>query len=300
MTKRKKRILDKITLSEISAVGVPAQEGATLAIMKNSGDDDVVTSIPDETPPVGSEGSTEAGTTKNDDIMTPEEIQKLQDDLAAVTQRADRAEKLSELNDAQREFHKGLSGDEADAYLTKSDSARQSEVDAKKAKAAEADPVIYTADNGIEFRKSDDPRLVKMAEVADKQAAELKKARAEAEQATFAKQAADDLGNAKGSQAVKVAVLRAIAGIEDADLRKEAVEMLKAADGAFRQLTESVGHTGADNDTNSPEAQLDALAKSIQERDGVPFAKAYDTAIQTAEGESLYAKVDERLQAELR
>ncbi len=230
--------------------------------------------------------------------MTPEEIEKQKQEFEAMQKRAERAEKLSELNDAQREYHNGLAEDQADTFLSKSNEARQSEVDATVAKAEGDNPVIYTADNGDEFRKSDDSRMVKMAQERDVEKREVATYRAEADQARFEKQASEILSQTAGEDLVKVELLKAVAGIENENTRSAALEVLKAADSAFAKLGIPSGVSG-EGTSGDPLDKLNEMAKSIQTRDGVSFAKAYDTASQTAEGIALVTENRETLRSSL-
>lgn len=363
--KRKRRILKKIALTEISAVPIPAQEGALAAIMKgatplmvvdpyddpemakraalttardghthlvhidmdgvdlNNGgtswEDDhshpwireedgsikigavaghthSLAAISKNTPedgaaPAASEGSSDAGSpTEKTSTMTPEEIQELQDKNANLQKEANKSKQLATLNDAQREYHKGLEGEDADAFLNKPNEDRQKVVDAELKKVQDKDAVVYTADNGDEFRKSDDPRVVKMAKERDVEKRETKEIREEAQNTAFAKRAADELGNTVGEEDAKVDLLKAVTSITDLERRKAVEEILKAADGAFLALTKSAGHSGVDDTISSADTKLEAFAKGIQEKDGISFSQAMTKALETDEGKTLYGQ----------
>lgn len=241
--------------------------------------------------PADPEGDDQVGKNQPKSTMTPEEIKAQKDAHDAMTKRAESAEKLLELNDGQRAYHKNLEGDASETFLTLSDDARQKLVDAEVAKTNEENAVVYTADDGTEFRKNDDPRLVTMAKKSDKQDAEIKKSRGETEQASFEKRASEDLSHTTGEQVEKVALLKAVAGITDADLRGKVETILRAADGAFKKLQEATGTSIAPTgDDADPADQLEALAKRIETDEKIPYLDAYDKAVNSDEGKRLYAE----------
>lgn len=104
-----------------------------------------------------------AGPTEKD-IMTPEEKAAFEkaakEQLDAVTKRAERAERLAELNDAERAYLKALGAPDQDRFLALGSAERQAEL----VKVAAANPVVETID-GVEYRKLDDPRLLKTAQL---------------------------------------------------------------------------------------------------------------------------------------
>ena len=171
---------------------------------------------------------------------------------------------------------------------------RQLEVDADVAKRSDENPEVYKSSNGDVYRQNDDPRMVKMAQERDIEKSEMQKYRVEAEQARFEKQAQEVLSNTAGETPVKVELLKAVAGITDENIRNAALDVLKSADGAFSILGTPTGASG-EASGNSASDQLDTLAKSIQTRDGVTYLEAYDSALETAEGQTLYAENAETL-----
>ena len=95
-----------------------------------------------------------------------------------------------------------------------------------------------------------------------------------------------------GEADVHVAILRQVEKIEDEDLRKKAIECLKANDAGISKALKTHGARGdAPVDAGSPEGQLDTLAKNRAKTDGTSFAKAYDAVMQTAEGKALYGQM---------
>jgi len=159
-------------------------------------------------------------------------------------------------------------------------------------------PVVYTADNGDEFRKNDDNRMVKMSQERDIEKREVAKYRADAEQARFEKQASEILSQTAGEDTVKVELLKAVAGIENENTRNAALEVLKAADSAFAKLGVPSGVSG-EGTSGDPMTKLDEMARAVQARDGVSFEKAYDTASLTAEGQALVTESRETLRGAL-
>lgn len=223
--------------------------------------------------------------TESVDMLTPEQIAALQKNL-------ERANSIIALDSSHRAYFDALPTGDQDGFLAKSGEARNREITMAKA----ADPVVYTTTAGQELRKSAGEFAIAQAKRADELQAELTKSKTETETATFAKRAADELGNLPGDEATKVAVLKAIAGITDETARTAAAALLKAGNDAMTGAFVKSGGTGGDPKEitsgviakNDAEAKLDALVKKHSEDHKMPFAKAYTAVLDTAEGKKLY------------
>lgn len=171
--------------------------------------------------------------------------------------------------------------------------------DAAVAAALAADPEVYKTASGVVIRKSDGAVAKMLAEQADAnativkaQAEEIAKARALTEQVTLEKRASTELSHFAKGVAVSAAILKALDGIADEAVRKDALEAVKGANFALATLGKPIGAPdGAEPKTDDPKAQLDELAKAHAAKTNAPFAKAYDDVLQTAEGGALYAKL---------
>lgn len=211
--------------------------------------------------------------------------------LAALQERneelqaeLDVAKSYGQLTDAQKaHFHTLRDGDDS-AFLAKSHSERETIL----AKAAEANPVVFTSEDGQAFRKNDDPRLIEMAKRSDAQAKLLKASAERDENATFAKRAGTELSKLPGDEATKVALLKAIDGIKDETIRKNAVALLKAGNEAISSAFMSKG--SSQGVSGSATEQLEALAKNYSETNKVPMDKARVDVLSTPAGEALYAQ----------
>jgi len=209
-----------------------------------------------------------------------------QEAFDALQKRAERSDKILALSEDHRSHLYTLKGAEAqDAFLEKSADERTSEL----ATIAAGDPVVFKAADGTEFRKSDDPRLVKMAKEREADRKELMLEKAARQNAELAKRVADDFGHLPGEPAVKVALLKAVEGISDPDARKAALETLKASDAGIGEAMVRSG-TSTPAVTNDAEAELEKLATEKAAKDSIPFVKAYDQVLNTAKGQELYAK----------
>jgi hypothetical protein len=224
--------------------------------------------------------SEEAPTMKNENTPT---VETLTEDLAKANARAEKAEKLAELTDVEKAHHSSLPESDREAFLKMDADARKAEIN----KAQEKDKVIYKADDGTEFRKSDDPRLVQMAKDRDEDRRIAKAEREKREVMELTKRAETELSNLPGDAPVKIAVLKAIDSITDEDTRKKATELLKAHNEAHGAAFVKRGTT-QNNDTGNVTGRLDAMAKKYAEDHKVPFAKAYDEVLRTDEGKALY------------
>jgi len=236
-------------------------------------------------------------------VPTPEEIK-----IAELTKTVARLEQLATLSDAQRAHHAQLRGGDAEAFLAKSQLERESVLKA----IADADQPLYKTASGIEIRKSDGPvalELAKQADLAAKQQAVttelLAKAQAATETAAIEKRAAADLSHFIKAMPVHVAIVRAIDGIADETVRKEAHEALKAANAAMLSLTKAHGvNPGTAPAPDSPKAAFDAglvvFAKAkfkVEAPTTNQLAAATADFLKTAEGSDLYAEAYPRVQA---
>lgn len=230
---------------------------------------------------------TTAFKTLGENQMTIEEqLAKAKLDLAASRKALKAAVLLGGLTDTEKSHHEKLGEEGQATFLGKSHTERDIDIEA----ALKADPVIYTAEDGVEFRKSDDVRMVNMAKQND---ALTKRLNTEVESgavAKLAKRAGEELGNVTGSIEARSAILKSVDSIEDETLRGEAQTALKAlntaAAGKFVVKGKS-GPTSASPDGDAND-QLDTLAKAYAKDNTVSFAKAFTAVLATPEGEALY------------
>lgn len=146
-------------------------------------------------------------------------------------------------------------------------------------KSADADPVVYKSEaTGEEFRKSDDPRLVRLAEQADRSEKIAKAEREARESAEFAKRADEELkyfsdGVAKRDE--KIEVLRAADRMEEGP-RAALLKMLEVGGKAIAAAFDTIGHR-----RESVDKSADAFAKRVSEvqaRDGCTKLQAMERA----------------------
>lgn len=189
-----------------------------------------------------------------------------------------------------RKHYDALDTDEArDAFLAKDAAGQTAELE----KAAGDDPVVYTTLDGIDLRKSADPALVAMAKRADedrRSAALEKAARVNLE---LEKRAETELSKLGGTMAGKKALLKALDGIEDEDLRKSAKEVLTSANeiAGKGNIFEKRGHSEAPSlEKSSAESKLDKMAEDLSKSKSISLEKAYDEVLGTEEGQKLYAE----------
>ena len=200
-----------------------------------------------------------------------------QEQLDVEKARADRAEKMAELTDAQKSFYKDLGESEQASFLQLDTDGRQAEVD----KAQADDPVVYKDLDGNEYRKSDDERVVSAVKRADKAEKTATQERELRQNGELSKRAAK-LSFVKGKDEVKVALLKAIDGIEDEDLRKGALEIVEAANSGLKQAFEKRGTAFGDN----PEAGDD---EAEYEKKSQEYAKANSCTIEKARADVIVA-----------
>lgn len=226
------------------------------------------------------------------------ELTKSADTVKTLTGKISTLELLAKMSDTEKSYTADMDDAEKAKFMAKPDEERKSEIDAKAEAKKAKDPVIYKSADGTEFRKSDDPRVVKMAKERDEDRAEMKKMRDDAANAAFEKRATVDFAKFKGELPIKTALVKAVAGIKDDDTRKGVEDMLSTVHKQLGVMFKEVGTSGGEEDgleidadiRKAAETDLDKLAKKYATEHKVSFEKAYDAVLSTDEGQRLYAK----------
>lgn len=210
----------------------------------------------------------------------------IQEQLDAEKSRADRAEKMAELTDAQKEHLNGLPKSDQESFLSLDKDGRQNEVE----KATAEDPVIYKDLDGNEYRESDDKRVVSAVKRADSAEKRSRASDERVEKADLAKRASE-LKFIKGEDEVKIALLKAIDGIKDEDLREGALEIVASMNSGLKQAFEKRGTAFGDDTETDAEAQYEKLSQE--------YAKAHSCTIETARADVLMVPENAELAIEL-
>lgn len=220
--------------------------------------------------------------------MTPEEQKAadLQKQLEATKEELASAKAVASLTDAEKVLYGRLTPDAQRGFLRLDPGARRREVE----KTAEENPVVYTADNGEVFRKSDDPRLVRLAKQNDESIRSAKIEREARENVEFAKRAETELKNLPGDPATKVAMLRAVEGIKDDGARKGCSAMLKAGNEAlaFEFDVQGIKNGGPTGDSH---AQLEALAEAFAKKNNISITQARSKVLDTPEAAEIVTRM---------
>lgn len=266
----KARVLSKIRLREISAVDNPAQAPATIVLLKRVNENPAIGGGKPEESMNMDEKQKQAA----EQAALEKKLQDLQAELAVATVKAS-------LSDIEKQHLAGLPAQDQAVFLKAEAPVRKRLVEA----AREADPVIYTSANGEEFRKSDNPRLIELAKRLDT-AERLAKAEREIREGDqLRKRAQEDLSKLPGSEAAKVALLKAVGSIADQATRTEVEALLKAAQAAGGVVTTMRGTAaGAEDTSDDPEAKLEKMANDLAAAKKIDFYKAYAEVIDTPAG----------------
>lgn len=224
----------------------------------------------------------QGGSAHEDAVMPNKDAEN---ELATLKADLVKANSILALNSVQKAYYENLSDDAKVDFLSKSDTEREAVITASKA----ADPIVYTAKDGTEYRKSDDARFVALAKQSDEDREKLEKSEAKNEQLAFEKQAKEELGHLTGKPETHVAIIKALNGIKDEAIRTEAFSVVKShnetLNSAFTTKGSSVISKGDNGDAG---AELDSLAKTYQKKETVDYFTAYE-AVSKANPE-LYAK----------
>ena len=219
--------------------------------------------------------------------MTPEEKaaaeQVAQDQLNELTKSNARLEQIVKLSPDQRTHYEALPTNEQEDFLGNEDK------DAVLKNLANADPIVYKSRDGDEFRKSDDQRLVKAAQRADKAEERVEKGEKLAKRAGFEKLAAEELKHLTGDDSAKADLLEGVEALP-IEKREAAMAILKSKDAGMEKAFTRVSESG-DGEGTDVEAKLNALAKAYGEKHtDLSPEQAYSAALDTPEGQKLHAQ----------
>jgi hypothetical protein len=228
-------------------------------------------------------GNVQQGTTMSkENDQTVDETTAVAKQLEELTKRAERAEKVAELNDAQRAIFTGLDVAGQDDFLGLSPDLREAQV----AKAAEANAVVYTDAEGTEYRKSDDQRMVSLAKRADAERELRVKGEEVAKAASVAKRAEGFSHIVGGSEAAAL-ILKGIDALPEAD-QAPALEALGKQEAA---MAEAFVRKGTSEVPSAEGNELDGIAKAIRTANPtLSPEQAMSKALETPEGSAAYSK----------
>ena len=203
--------------------------------------------------------------------------------------------KIVVLSEREHAHLSKLRGADADAFIAKSAAEREQVIKA----AHDADPIVFKGEiTGVEVRKSDGDLARRMAEQNEaltkaqrEHAEELKKARDKAELVELEKRADATLAHFGKSLGVRAAILKAVEGIADEALRKDAIEALKGADVALKSLgaasgVDPGGDAQPENALEAYNTGLEEYAKTAGFKSAIAASEAF---MKTAKGQELYA-----------
>ena len=253
--------------------------------------------LPDELVRIAEKAARPGGSASPDSTKEPEVDPKVPN-IADLLKRLEKNEadtnrlrSIVALSAAHREHYEGLDDVDKAAFLAKSAEEQAKEVaetgDPEPNTPApadpvdkSADPVVYTAKDGTQVRKSDGALVLRMAKQLDQQAQELLGMRVEKADNTFAKQADEVVPLLKGEAPTRTALMKAVGSIADEVQRQKVLETLKAANEAMALTAKnrgtSAGSHGADGNGERAADQLDALTKSyMQDKGESDYYKAY-------------------------
>ncbi len=226
------------------------------------------------------------------DTKTAAEIQKAADEkLAKVQAELDTATKVNSLNIVAKAHYDTLGDEDKTSFLTKSDEDQANAILVAKQAAEDKNPVVYKSEDGSEFRKNDDPRLVQMAKRDDKREKEMAALRKTNDEASLRKRAEDMLSNLTGTTDDHMAMLKAAESIEDGTQRESAINALKSHNIAMGKAYDTLGSQIVPEVAGTAEADLNAIAKVYQKDHAVTAEVAMAKVLEEdPEAQRLYAE----------
>lgn len=236
-------------------------------------------------------GNPKGDSTMGDENMVTAATHKaVQDQVTDLQQTVTTLKAENALSNEHRDHYRKLAGAEAEAFLKMTQGQRSDEIE----KAQNADPVVYTSTDGTEFRKSAGETVVAMAKQLDETNKALEKEQSLRKHQQCLDKAAS-LNHLKGETDVKVALIKAIDTLEEADATK-VHEMLKAANFTSSDVFTNKGTSEPGNQdlskSQQASANLDAMCEKYASDNSVSITKAYDAVLQTEAGAKLYEQAN--------
>jgi hypothetical protein len=293
MTTVEKHDLVDLEITFLSGVDRPAQEPATVAVIK------AVTVPNSNTTSVRQDKQeTTVNITEADLAKATARVSELETANALLQKGIDRRDCLLALTDEQRRYFERQPQDEQALDVNKGKAA----VIAKATALIGADTVVYKDLAGNEYRKSEDSRTVDAVRRADAATEKLNKSIAESQEVTLTKRAETVMKSLPGEVTIKAAVLRAVEGIAEETVRKGALDLLAAANKAGEFLTtQHVNSFGArelapESAEAAIEKAVDDLFEKAPEKYNHSREVAYDHFLDTPAGAKLYKRALEESQ----
>lgn len=230
-----------------------------------------------------------SGDTMSKNEPTPEKTPAVtKEELAKVEQRAERAELIVKLSPPQRAHYETLDTAGQGEFL------KLDNKDEILKNLADADPVVYTSRDGDKFLKSDDERLTKAAQRADRAEERVEKSEALAKRSNFEKRAGDELKHLTGESSVKADLLEAVESLP-VEKREAVTAILLSKDAGMAKAFETIGTSNdGEGDGADPELLIKAMAKELREKNPELYPtpeQAYVAALDTPEGQKLHEQL---------
>lgn len=269
--KNTKRRATKLAVRELSGVTVPAHDGALVTLFKLNPHQEDKKMSEDLNQLQAKLSATEAA------------LATMKQANAALQSQLEAQTAIAGLTDAEKEVMAALPAGEQASFASKSSAERQLVVKARQ----EANPVVYKAASGVEYRKSDDQRLVDMARKVDESDEKLRKAAEAAQKARLESVAATELKHLPGELSVKVSMLGLVESLQDAD-KAAVMAMLKAGNSAISGAFKTIGSSVSLEDNSEPLTELKKMAEKHAAERKISYESAYAEVLATEAGSRLY------------
>lgn len=214
----------------------------------------------------------------------PDQVAELEAKLAdleksvdTLTAERDEAVQKAAMSDAEKAYMDKLPEGERKAFM----GLNQNERKARMRKAEEADETVEIDGQTIAKSAVGDATFAVMKSQAERIAAVEKQAAEDRENADLArleKRASEEFSHVPGEPAALAKALRAIASIEDEDVRKSIEAVFTQAEKMAKGAFDTVGHS--DGSVSKARGDFKAKVAEIAKRDGVDQASAMSKARQ--------------------
>lgn len=210
-------------------------------------------------------------------------------DMDEIAKRLETAEQelavfKADYSDKEKAYMDGMDDEEKKAFMGMPMDQRLKAMD--KGKIKKSDTIEKQLDDVQKALAEKDEINKALSDQVTKQGEAIAKMQAENELLKLEKRAEKELAGIAGTSEQKAKLLKSIEGIEDEEVRKMALENLKAKSDTNHAFMKELGASGnGDGDASS---KLEAMAKKLAADEKITVPQAFAKVLSTPEGADLY------------
>lgn len=199
------------------------------------------------------------------------------------------------MNDQEKAYYATLSDADKSAFAGMDAAGRKAKMGDKLKKSLVGDEVEAIEKCATDAEKAAaeaKTEITKRDETIAKRDEEIAKLKGEKEDAELRAEVEKKYPHSKGTVEEKMAVLKSIKAMPDESVRKNLLTSLDQAETSLAELAKEKGASGGEGGGAGPKEALDAMAKSIAEKEKITFQQGFSKALETPEGKKLYNELN--------